>query len=130
MYLTYNEFLDMGGTLDETAFKQLSRKAEYFINSQAGGKAGVRIGKLAELPQAVKDCTFDLILHLGNNAFDGSNIQSESQSLGGQSESVSYLRLTKEESDAEAEDIIFTYLYPINYNNASVLYVGCVHEPD
>ena len=74
MYLTYDEFKNMGGTLDETAFKIFNRRAEYLINAQGNGRTGDRIGKLTELPQAVKDCTFELINHLSDNAFDGSDM--------------------------------------------------------
>lgn len=124
MYLNYQTYQNMGGTLDNSAFTALDRKAEYLINSQAGGKTGERIGKLTELPQAIIDCTFDLIQHLYHNAFDGSTVASESQSLGGQSESYSYLVLSKEQADSEAEDIIFTYLYPIKIDGVSILHRG------
>ena len=127
MYLNYQTYKDMGGTLDNSAFTAIDRKAEYLINSQAGGKTGERIGKLTEIPQAVIDCTFDLIQHLSANAFDGSTVASESQSLGGQSESYSYSVLSKEQADSETEDIIFTYLYPIKIDGVSILHRGaCV----
>ena len=122
MYLNYQTYKNMGGNLDNSAFTALDRKAEYLINSQAGGKTGERIGKLTELPQAVIDCTFDLIQHLSANAFDGSTVASESQSLGGQSESYSYSVLSKEQADSETEDIIFTYLYPIKIDGVSILH--------
>lgn len=127
MYLNYQTYQNMGGTLDNSAFTALDRKAEYFINSQAGGKTGERIGKLTELPQAVIDCTYDLITHLANNAFDGSTVASESQSLGGQSESYSYSVLSKEQSDSAAEDIVYMYLYPVKIDGVSILHRGaCV----
>lgn len=127
MYLDYQAYQTMGGDLDNSAFTKFNRKAEYFINSQAGGKTGERIGKLTELPQAVIDCTFDLITHLSTNAFDGSTVASESQSLGGQSESYSYSVLSKEQADSETEEIIFTYLYPVKIDGVSILHRGaCV----
>ena len=124
MYLDYQTYQNMGGTLDNSAFTALNRKAEYLVNSQAGGKTGERIGKLTELPTAVTDCIFDLIEHLNNNSFNGSNVQSESQSLGGQSESYTYSTMNKSESDEETNNIIFNYLYPIKIKGVSVLYVG------
>lgn len=127
MYLDYQTYKNMGGTLDNSAFIAIDRKAEYLINSQAGGKTGDRIGKLTELPQEVIDCTYDLIQHLSANAFDGSSIASESQSLGGQSESYSYSLLSKEQADSETENIIFTYLYPVKIDGVSILHRGaCV----
>ena len=124
MYLDYDSYVNMGGTLDNSAFSAINRKAEYLINGQAGGKTGERIGKLTELPQAVIDCTFDLIQHLSANAFDGSTVASESQSLGGQSESYSYSVLSKEQADSETEDIIFTYLFPVKIDGVSILHRG------
>lgn len=124
MYLSYNEFLDMGGTLDETAFKLHCRKAEYIINAQAGGMTGARISRLAELPQAVKDCTFELVMHLAQNSTSGARVQSESQSLGGQSENITYTHMSKAEADAQTEDIINTYLLPVMNGGISLLYRG------
>ena len=124
MYLDYDSYVNMGGTLDNSAFSALNRKAEYLINGQAGGKTGERIAKLTELPQAVKDCIFELITHLSANSFDGNTIQSESQTLGGQSESYSYSTLNKEQADEEVENIINIYLFPIKVNGVSILYRG------
>ncbi len=62
MYLTYDEFKNMGGTLDETAFKIFDRRAEYLINAQGNGRTGERIGKLTELPQAVKTALLNLLI--------------------------------------------------------------------
>lgn len=127
MYLTYEEYKEMGGTLECAAFVMLERRAEYAINAQAGGKTGERIQTLSETPQAVKDCVFELVTHMSANAFDGSSVKSESQSLGGQSESYTYSTLTKQEADAQTEEIIYNFLYPLKISGVSVLYRGaCV----
>ncbi len=127
MYLTYDEYCNMGGLLDEAAFSSLCRKAEYTVNAQASGRTGERISQLTELPQAVKDCIFELTAHLSANAFDGTAVQSESQTLGSQSESITYSHLTKEESEAEINTIIRSYLLPVKYKGVSILYSGaCV----
>lgn len=124
MYLEYNEYIRMGGTLDCAAFNIFERKSEYIIKAQANGKTGIRLAKIDTLPQNVKDCIFELVEHFGNNSFDGSHIQSESQSQGGLSESVSYIRLSKEQSDSEIDNIINTYLSTIFINGVSILYRG------
>ena len=127
MYLTYLEYNLMGGALDAAAFNVLNRKAEYVVRSQANGRTGKRIDELSEVPQAVKDCIFELINHLSQNRFDGTTVKSESQSLGGQSESYTYVTLTKEEVDNETEGIIFNYLSTVEKNGVSILYRGaCV----
>ncbi len=127
MYLTHIEYMSAGGALHEAAFKPLERRAEYLINAQANGQTGKRISKLTELPQAVKDCVFELIEHMSANAFDGTAVKSESQSQGGVNESYTYSRLTKVEADNAAEDIIYTYLSAVMVNGVSILYRGaCV----
>lgn len=115
MYLCYSEFKAKGGTLDEAAFKRLCRRAEYIVNAQAGGMTGERIKNLAGVPEAVKDCVFELISHLSENVFDGSAVQSES---------CTYTRLTKEQADAERGEIIRTYLSGIYSGGVELLYKG------
>lgn len=111
MYLEYDEYQAMGGTLDNSAFTQWERKAEYEINAQAAGKTGTRISKLSELPQAVKDCTFDLVQFLSTNVSDSKTVTSESQSSGGVSESYSYNVLDKDRIQAETESIIYNTFF-------------------
>ena len=122
MYLDYQTYKNMGGTLDNSAFTTAERKAEYLVNSQAGGKTGERLSEFSTLPQAVKDCVFGLVNHL--TEYGGKMVASESQSLGGQSESVSYVTVSAQEAQEAALDIIYMYLYPLKLNGVSVLYGG------
>lgn len=125
MYLEYDKYKEMGGTLDKTAFNAAERRARYLINSQANGRTGKRIIKLTELPQAVTDCIFELIEL--SAAFGGKQISGESQSQGGASESYSYAVKTDDEINTERQEIIETYLNGVMYEGASVLYRGaCV----
>lgn len=57
MYLTYLEYQEMGGTLDETAFDRFSFRAEGLINKYTYRRL---IGE-DDIPEAVKMCMFDLI---------------------------------------------------------------------
>ena len=57
MYLTYLEYQEMGGTLDETAFDRFSFRAEGLINKYTYRRL---IGE-DDIPEAVKRCMFDLI---------------------------------------------------------------------
>lgn len=61
MYLTYLEYQEMGGTLDETAFKHFAFRAEGLINKYTYRRL---IGE-TDIPEAVKRCMFDLIT-IGN----------------------------------------------------------------
>ena len=114
MYLEYDEYQAMGGTLDNSDFTLWERKAEYEINAQAAGNTGKRIKKLSELsglPQSVKDCTFDLIQFLSANVSDNKTVTSESQSSGGVSESYSYKVLDNDQIQAETESIIYNTFF-------------------
>lgn len=125
MYLEYDKYTEMGGTLDKAAFTAAERRACYLVNSQANGRTGERISKLTELPQAVQDCIIELIEL--SAAFGGKQITSESQSQGGASESYSYAVKTDDEISAEQQSIIETYLNGVMYEGVSVLYRGaCV----
>lgn len=57
MYLTYLEYQEMGGTLDETAFNRFSSRAEGLINKYTYRRL---IGE-DDIPEAVKRCMFGLI---------------------------------------------------------------------
>lgn len=111
MYLDYDEYQSMGGTLDTAAFTPLERKAAYMIREQAAGMTGKRIDKLPELPQAIKDCIFDLISLLHANSLSEKQISSESQSSGGVFESVTYNVLDETRVKAETENIIYSTFY-------------------
>lgn len=110
MYLGHDEYEAMGGTLDSSAFFIYSRRAEYMIRSQAGGQTGERIDNLSEIPEAVKDCIFDLVSFLSNYAGD-KQMASESQSQGGTSESYSYVTKTDAEISERCGEIIGQYFY-------------------
>lgn len=111
MYLDFDEYQSMGGSLDASAFTQFERKAAYEINAQSAGKTGSRLNKLEEVPQAVKDCVFDLIEFMSNNSSNGKVITSESQSSGGVSESFSYAVLDDTQVQNQIDDIIYNNFY-------------------
>lgn len=111
MYLEYSEFQQMGGNLDSSAFALYERRAENLINSQAAGQTGTRIAKLTELPSAIKECVFDLVMFLSSNADYNRVVTSESQSSGGVSESVSYNVMDATQINAQIDDIIYNGFY-------------------
>ncbi len=122
MYLSYAEYVTMGGTLDDTAFNSLERKARYLINSQAGGRCGDRITELTVLPECIKDCVFELVsFGSANNATD-KQIASESQSQGGASESLAYVTRTDAEIEQQEESIVHDFLHGGGYGH--LLYKG------
>lgn len=121
MFLDYGTYEKMGGTLEQSAFDRLNRKAESLIRSQAAGQTGKRIDDLTEIPSAISDCVFDLISFLSDCPV-GRQISGESQSLGGQSESISYATLTEEQIHNECEDMIYNTFYGAGFGE--LLYRG------
>lgn len=113
MYLDFEAYQEMGGNLEHSAFAVLNRKAEYLLRAQTGGQTGQRLDELINsgrsLPQCIKDCIFFLIDFLSAPGVSG--IASESENLGGQSETVSYKAKTSDEVQAECEEIIKNCLY-------------------
>lgn len=109
MYLDYEQYTKMGGTLDTSAFSQFERRAESLINAQASGKTGTRIAELGEIPTAITGCVFDLIDHL--QQCKDNPVTSESQTLGGQSETYSYVTMTVEQQNEVADNIIYNAFF-------------------
>lgn len=57
MYLTYDEYIEYGGTLDETAFNQYEFKCRKLIDNLTVK----RVAAMATVPEAVKRCMMALI---------------------------------------------------------------------
>ena len=57
MYLTYDEYAEMGGTLNKAAFSRLELKARKLIDQRTFG----RLKGLAEQSEVVKKLVFELI---------------------------------------------------------------------
>ena len=57
MYLTYNEYREYGGTLDETAFADISFEAESYIDWYTFN----RLWNEKVIPARVKKCVYQLI---------------------------------------------------------------------
>ena len=120
-YLTYEEYTEIGGTLDLTAFKRNIDRACGIIDNATFGRAE----QMAEIPRQVKALCRDLIEYVANNASLGTAISSKSQSAGGVSESESYVIKAKEEQTQEIENMIYDYLMNVS-NDAGIplLYRG------
>ena len=120
-YLTYEEYTEIGGTLDLTAFKRNIDRVCGIIDSYTHN----RLHCMNDIPQQVKVCVRDLAEYVANNS-NGKTISSKSQSSGGVSESESYVTKTLEETKAEIENIIYDYLSSITDNFCvPLLYRGC-----
>ena len=105
-YLTYEEYTEIGGTLDLTAFKRNIDRACGFVDLHTQS----RLQSVLEVSTRVKACVRDLVECLANNLLIGKSVTSKSQSAGGVSESESYATKTLDEMNAEMLNIVYDYL--------------------
>lgn len=135
MYLTYDEYTEMGGTLDETAFIDLEYEARTYIDWVTFN----RLWKEETIPARVKECEYH-ILKLIQSKLDALNPSSESDtSLDGTNKtiasqsndgvSISYNVLSAkdiiEASDKELQKTIHRYLDGVRNNlGYKLLYRG------
>ena len=105
-YLTYEEYTEIGGALDLTAFKRNIDRACAFIDASTQN----RLQSVLEPSTKVKACVRDLVEYLTNNVSSGKSVTSKSQSAGGVSESESYETKTADEINAGMLNIVYDYL--------------------
>lgn len=121
-YLEYQEYLELGGVCDETAFKRNIDRACSVID----GYTYNRIEKMSEIPQRAKVLCRDLVEYFATNAnINEKGVASWSQSAGAVSESVSYDTKATEDIEKDIKGIIFDYLwYVLDDNGTPILYKG------
>lgn len=125
-YLTYAEYQDLGGTLEETPFNLL----EYEARKQIDIRTQKRLVGLEEIPQEVKLCVLHLISKIesfANTIQTASQNNVTSESIDGYS--VSYLSPSEisnivSSKNIEFDDIIMTDLYGLIVNKEHVIYNG------
>ena len=114
-YLTYSEYVNIGGTLEEAAFNRTIDRACSVIDNATHG----RVSKMGETPLEVKALCRDLTEHYSKNEL---NVKSKSQSAGSVSESITF----SEDSASAVNDLIFDYLLNVKDDNGTpLLYRGC-----
>lgn len=120
-YLTYEEYVEIGGVLEKTAFnRNIDRVCGIIDNATYG-----RVEQMTEIPRQVKACCRELVEYLNNET--GKTITSKSQSAGGISESESYATKTAEDIQTETANIIFDYLGSVkNEKGTPLLYRGAM----
>lgn len=83
MYLTYTEYQNMGGTLDETAFDEFEFEAECMVNWYTFS----RLQRDTEYPETVKRCMYALI-KLAKKLQDASSLGEDASGSSGTSASI------------------------------------------
>lgn len=106
IYLTYDEYTGLGGTVDLTAFNRNIARASGMIDNATF----CRIEKMSKVPENAKHLCRDLIEYLARNNATDLTVTSRSQSAGAVSESESYKVKTNEEMQEEISKMIYDYL--------------------
>ena len=122
-YLTYEEYTEIGGTLDLTAFNRNIDRACGFVDLHTQS----RLQSVLEVSQMAKACVRDLVEYLANNVSGAKAVTSKSQSAGGVSESESYATKTDDEINAEMLCIVYDYLATEKDDNGTpLMYLGAM----
>ena len=124
-YLSYEEYIELGGTLDEVPFNELEFECRRIIDSRTQN----RLKNADEIPQEVKLLENKMI-----NTLQGYYVSLEKAQSGISSEntdgySVSYIssnqisQLIQGKIDV-LQELISTYLFGVIVNNEHLLYCG------
>lgn len=122
IYLTYTEYKEIGGILEETAFNRNIDRACGIIDNATHN----RIECMTEVPQKVKPLCRDLLEYLVENN-TVKIVTSRSQSAGGVSESESYATKTADDVYGDIQNMIYDYLLNVTDDNGTpLLYRGAM----
>lgn len=121
-YLTYEEYINIGGVLDLTVFNRNIDRACAMIDNRTQS----RLECFEEFPQIVKVVCVDLVDYISTNTVDKPIVTSKSQSAGGVSESESYSTKTAEDFANDLDRIFEPLSVVKTKNGVSILYRGAM----
>ena len=122
IYLTYEEYSNIGGICDLTAFNRFSDRAFGIVDNATHN----RIDCMAEVPQRAKALCRDLVEYLARNDTTEIAVTSRSQSAGGVSESESYATKSADDVYGDIQNMVYDYLLNVTDDNGKqLLYRGC-----
>lgn len=120
-YIEYEEYTELGGMCDLTAFNRNIGRACAIIDNATKK----RVEQMTDIPSMVKSCCRDLVDYLSNNTVTDKALSSKSQSAGGVSESESYTQKTADEYANDIDGILCDYLLSVTDDNGTpILYRG------
>ena len=123
IYLTYEEYSNMGGICDLTAFNRNIDRACGVIDNATHN----RVDCMAEVPQRAKALCRDLVEYLARNDTTEIAVTSRSQSAGGVSESESYATKTTDDVYGDIQNMIYDYLLNVTDDKGvPLLYRGAM----
>lgn len=106
MYSTYDLYQENGGTLDQSSYLILAKKAAYILDHETMGRARDAPASMAE---ALADCECALIDALANGHFAADGVQSFTN------DGYSETRVPSKESRAALRSLLARYLtVPVN----------------
>ena len=121
-YLTYDEYAEIGGTLDLTAFNRNIDRACAMIDVRTQS----RLETFENIPQIVKIVCADLVGYIATNSVEKPIVTSKSQSAGGVSESESYAVKSTDDFANDLDRIIEPLGVVKTQNGISILYRGAM----
>lgn len=122
-YLTYREYQELGGTLQELPFNLIEFECRKIIDS----RTQKRLAEADEIPQEVKLCEFKMINSIDNyqkslskneQGISSENIDGYSISYNGDIENI------VKSKASELNDLITSYLFGVIVNNEHLIYIG------
>ena len=124
-YLIYEEYISLGGTLEEVPFNELEFECRRLIDSRTQN----RLKQANEIPQEVKILENKMIQSLQNYYVSLNNAQSGIESENTDGYSVTYISSTQIGQLIQGKldvlnDLISTYLFGVIVNNEHLLYCG------
>lgn len=120
--LTFEEYQELGGVCDLTAFNSNIDRALGIVNNATYG----RVSAMAVVPRSVKVCLRDIVDYIHNNNTTAVSVASRIQSAGGVSESENYNVKNADVQAQEMRDIIYDYLQFVSDDcGIPLLYRGC-----
>lgn len=121
-YLTYSEYQELGGTLQELPFNLLEYESRKIIDE----KTLNRLVDVDVIPDEVKLCEFKMINSI--NKYQTTITQAESgissESIDGYSVSYGDMKTIINSKASELNDIITTSLFGVIVNNEHLIYLG------
>ena len=123
IYLTYDEYSNIAGICDLTAFNRNIDRACGIIDNATHN----RIEYMANVPQIATALCRDLVEYLARNDTTEIAVTSRSQSAGGVSESESYATKTADDVYGDIQNMIYDYLLNVTDDKgAPLLYRGAM----
>ena len=118
MYLTYEEYKAIGGTLEASAFLRAVSRACAIIDSATQK----RCKQMHDVPDEIKYLTRDIVDYISVSCGASQQVASESQTQGGTSESVSYSVATTDNNTKYIDDLINDYLNTVTNDNGRAIF--------